>query len=287
MDLPIDCLLRPKTADEAVRMLADNPSAIPVAGGTDLSVQLRDGRRRERCLVDISNLDLAGIRLENNMLLIGAGTTMESIASSAEVRFAAPALACAASQVGAWPIQCRATLGGNLANASPAADTAPPLLVAEATLQTLSPKGARSIPITDFFRGPSQTELGEAEIIREVQVPVIGPQQWERFHKLGPRREQTISMVCLAFRTQQETDGRSSWVRIAVGSCSATPRRAKHAEAALAGQRLEPEIRRRSLRELQRDISPIDDLRAPASYRRLAIAVLLDRCLEEAQCQNG
>ena len=121
MDLPIRRLLRPRSLDEAVRMLGSEPGALALAGGTDVVVQLRDGRKRAEALVDLGSLDLGGIRVRQGDLEIGASTRMETIAADSRVRDGWPALAEAASLVGAWPIQCRATIGGNLANASPAA----------------------------------------------------------------------------------------------------------------------------------------------------------------------
>jgi carbon-monoxide dehydrogenase medium subunit len=285
MDLPVDRVLRPASAEEALAMLAQTPEAVPIAGGTDLVVQLRDGRSRARLLVDLSALELSWIREPDGELEIGAGTPMDVIAESPVVRRAAPALAVAAGQVGAWPIQCRATLGGNLANASPAADTVPPLLVAGARVDLVSLTGERTVPISEFFVGPGVSQRRPDELIRSVRVPAAGDGVFERWAKVGPRREQIIAVVSVAIRAGVAADRRVTGVRVAVGASAPTPVRAPSVEASLEGRVPTLEIRREALAALQQDLSPIDDVRAPAGYRRLAAATLLDRWLEEIE--NG
>ncbi len=286
MDLPVTEVLRPDTLDRALELLHADPPPVPLAGGTDLVVQLRARRREAPVLLDLSGLPLDDIREEGGHVVIGATATMESIAASGVVREAAPALAEAAGRVGAWPIQCRATLGGNLANASPAADTAPPLIAAGAEAVLASAWGRRTVAIEAFFTGPGRTVLEPGELLLEVRVPRLsrlpGARAVDRFVKLGPRREQIISVVSLALRTGVTAAGALERCRIAVGSVAATPVRAHHAEAVLEGRIPDEALRREAVRALQRDIAPIDDVRAPARYRRLTAAVLLDRLLQEA-----
>jgi CO/xanthine dehydrogenase FAD-binding subunit len=282
VDVPVDRVLRPADLDQALAALAAEPDARVIAGGTDLMVQLRDGRRKASALVDLGRVGLTWIVERENALEIGAGTPMDAIADSPAVRRRAPALAVAAAQIGAWPIQCRATLGGNLANASPAADTAPPLLVADARVELVSSTDRRSLPLHAFFVGPGRTALRPGELIRAVVVPALGAAAFERFLKVGPRREQIISTVSLALRARRRRDAALEGVRIAVGAAGPVPLRARSAEAALEGRRPDPAARREALHALQHDLSPIDDVRAPADYRRLAAAALLDRFLREA-----
>jgi len=285
MDLPVQDVLRPTSLREALQALADHPVARPVAGGTDLVVQLRDGRRKAERLVDLGRVGLEGIKETERGVSIGAGTTMEAIASHAAVRRHFPALAAAAAQVGAWPIQCRATLGGNLANASPAADTAPPLLVAGAAVTLASARGQSQLPLEELFVGPGRTSLRPNELIVSVLLPITRPgtgrRVVERFGKVGPRREQIISVVCMAGRTVVAADGRLELVRLAFGSVAPTPVRARAAERVLERRVLDDRLRREALGAVQEDVRPIDDVRAPAWYRRLAVATLLDRYLEE------
>ncbi|MBP1619807.1 MAG: xanthine dehydrogenase family protein subunit [Acidobacteria bacterium] len=281
MDLPVRQWLRPASLDEAVALLAANPRARAVAGGTDLVVQLRDGRRSAEALVDLSHLGLAGIDERDGGLEIGAGTPMAEIAGHPAVRRLCPALAAAAGLVGAWLIQNRATLGGNLANASPAADTVPPLMVGGAEVAVVGRDGRRTIAVDELFLGPGRTALAADELIVSVYLPSPPPGRVvERFAKVGPRREQIIAMVSLAGRAVVGAGGSLATVRIALGAVAPTPMRARRAEAFLTGRRPDPETVREAVRQLELDIAPIDDVRAPASYRRIAAAVLLDRFLE-------
>ena len=286
MDVPVHEVIRPASIAEALAVLAAREDARPIAGGTDLMVQLRDGRRRAGCLVDLGRLGLAGIRRGAEAIEVGAATTMDAIAADPDIRRFFPALAGAARQVGAWPIQCRATLGGNLANGSPAADTAPALLVAAASVTVAAPLGTRQLPVAEFFLAPGRTALAPGELVTSVRLPLgvqpPGARLVERFAKVGPRREQVISVVSLAGRAAVRADGTIAAVLLALGSVAPTPVRARSAEHALAGRRPDGEARRDAVRALQQDIAPIDDVRAPARYRRIAAAVLLDRFLQEA-----
>lgn len=284
MDLDLRRVARPASLPEAVALLAADSRARPLAGGTDLVVQLRDGRRRAETLVDLGRLPLDRIVAVDGGLEIGALATMSAITASLLVRESCPALAEAAGLVGAWPIQCRATLGGNLANASPAADTAPPLLVAGAVAVIASPRGERRVSLDEFFLAPGRTVLDAGELLVAVGVPhegtPAGARRVESFVKVGPRREQVIATVSLASRLWV-AGGRIESCRVALGAVAPTPVRARGVEAFLAGRVPDAATRRRAVEVLQSDIAPIDDVRAPGRYRRLAAAVLLDRALRE------
>jgi CO/xanthine dehydrogenase FAD-binding subunit len=286
MDLPVQRVLRPATLPEALAMLAGKQDGVRVvAGGTDLLVQLRAGRRVASTLIDISRLELAGIQETERGLLIGALTPMALISAHPAVQRVQKALAAAASQVGAWPIQCRATLGGNLVNASPAADTAPPLLTAGASVTLASLRGQRQIALEELFAGPGKTQMAPGELLVSILVPTPkvakGRTLVDRFVKVGPRKEQVISVVSMAGRVVKAADGTLELVRLAFGSVAPTPRRARGVERLLERRVLDVGLIREACRALQVDVTPIDDVRAPASYRRLACAVLLDRFLEE------
>jgi len=287
MDLPIQRVLRPRDLSEALGILTADSEARPIAGGTDLVVQLRDGRKRAGVVVDLSALALGGVEVRDGVVEIGAATRMDEIAGHPLIRAEFPALAEAAGLVGAWPIQCRATLGGNLANASPAADTAPPLLVADAQLKLVSGAGERTLALDGFFTGPGATVLRAGELIVAVLLPRAngrGARRIERFAKVGHRREQIISVVSLAGRVEVAEGGSLASVRLALGSVAPIPVRARHAEAQLQGRILSSELVRDAISALQDDIAPIDDVRAPAGYRRIAAAVLLERFLAEVAC---
>ncbi|HVN32737.1 MAG TPA: FAD binding domain-containing protein [Thermoanaerobaculaceae bacterium] len=285
VDVPVREVLRPESVVDALAVLSQRPDALPIAGGTDLMVQLRDGRKRSTVLVDLDRLGLAGVRDTDQGIAIGAATRMDVIAADPRIRRLHPALAEAAAQVGAWPIQCRATLGGNLANASPAADTAPALIVGGALVAVASTAGARQVPVEEFFLAPGRSALTPGELILSILLPPLqqgpGVRVVERFVKVGPRREQIISVASLAGRALVADSGVLAELRLALGSVAATPVRAHRTEHLLTGRRLDAELRREAVRVLQNDITPIDDVRAPADYRRIACAVLLDRFLQE------
>jgi carbon-monoxide dehydrogenase medium subunit len=282
MDLPVESIYRPLTFDEAVTAFGENPAMLPIAGGTDLAVQLRAGKFNGRRLLDLSGVLSTSITTDGDFIDIGAGATMDTIADSAPIRAVCPALCEAARKVGAWPIQCRATLGGNLANASPAADTAPPLLVAEAIIVAAGPTGLREIQAADFFAGPGETTLKPGELIRSIRLPNTDPPSFSRFEKLGWQREQIISVVSLSVSLHLNDQGVVTRAAIALGAVAATPKRAPSVEAILMGQALGSSAIDRAVEALQDDITPIDDVRAPAWYRRMAAATLLQRMLQEA-----
>ncbi|MEN8164200.1 MAG: xanthine dehydrogenase family protein subunit M [Acidobacteriota bacterium] len=282
MDLPVEGIYRPSTFDEAVAALSEEPTMLPIAGGTDVSVQLRAGSHSGRRLLDISGVLPTSISGDGDFLEIGAGATMDQIADSDAVQAICPALCEAARKVGAWPIQCRATLGGNLANASPAADTAPPLLVTHAVFVAASINGLRHIKSEEFFAGPGETTLRPGELIRSIRLPITDSPSFSRFTKLGWQREQIISVVSLSVGLHLNDQGVVTQAAVALGAVAATPRRAPTVEAVLVGRPLDPEAIGRAVEAVQDDIAPIDDVRAPAWYRRVAVATLLERLLEEA-----
>ncbi len=282
MDLPVETVLRPASLDEALQFLTDRDGVIPIAGGTDLSVQLRAGHRLARTLLDISGVVPNSITDTDEHLEIGAGTTMDEIGRSSRVRATCPALHQAARRVGAWPIQCRATLGGNLANASPAADTAPPLLVADAAVMLVSVNGSRRVALENFFTGPGATVLRPDELIHSILLPKTGTGLHSFFDKIGPRREQISSVVSVAVGLDIDDQRRIRRAAIAFGAVAATPKRAPIVEEILSGRVLDSAAITAAAEAVQRDIAPIDDVRAPAWYRRIAAATTLRRLLEEA-----
>lgn len=284
MDLPISAVVRPGTFAEALQTFAETPKLVPVAGGTDVVVRLRSGRKPNEALLDLSAVLPTHIETDDDQLEIGAGATMDAIARSELVRSHSPALAEAASQVGAWPIQCRATLGGNLGNASPAADTAPPLYVARATVIAESHKAEREIKIEDLMTGPGTNSLKPGELIRCVRVPIMDRGRFfSRFTKLGWQREQIISVVSVAMELHLTDDGTIGNAALAFGSVAPTPVRGRSTEESLEGFKLCEATRDAATEACQNDMSPIDDVRAPAWYRRVAIATLVDRLLVEAE----
>jgi CO/xanthine dehydrogenase FAD-binding subunit len=244
--------LRPRDVADAVRLSGEHPACRPLAGGTDIMVMLHAGALQPapQALLDLWPLgELKGIRRANGALEIGAAEPYTGIIRSALVREHLPALAAASRTIGAAQIQNRGTLGGNLANASPAGDTLPVLLAYDATVVT----DRRTIPVGDFFTAYRQTALGAGELIVAVRFPVDG--RTVRFRKVGTRAAQAISKVVLAVSREP--------ARIAVGSVAEVPLRARGAEAALTRGDVAGAVA-----ALGTDIRPIDDVRSTAAYRR-------------------
>jgi CO/xanthine dehydrogenase FAD-binding subunit len=282
-------LSSPNTLAEAYALLAENGAAEdghwrPLAGGTDLYVQMTGelGTPPAR-LVDLWRLhELRGITHEPGSLVLGALTTYTEIRRSPICREHLPALVEAAATIGAAQIQNRGTLGGNAANASPAGDTLPVLLAADAELIAGSVRGQRSIPATAFWPAYRTTALAPDELILRVRIPLPARRD-VRFRKVGTRRAQAISKVVLAIAWREDVPG-GPWrdVRVALGSVAATPIRAAATEAALEGRNPVPEIADRAAETLAAEIQPIDDVRSTADYRRMAAARVLHRLIRDA-----
>ena len=273
----------PRRLSDAYALLAGGPWT-PIAGGTDLMVRITGelGPIPERIL-DVSRLDaLAGIDMAAGHLVLGARTTYTEIRRSALCREHLPALVEAAATIGAAAIQNRGTLGGNIANASPAGDTLPVLLAADAEIVVGSHREERSIAASEFFMGYRKTALAADELILRIRLPLPAGRDL-RFRKVGTRRAQAISKVVMA-AAWRDHGAASGWsdVRVALGSVAATPIRARATEAALEGQRPTPEVADRAAEALAAEIQPIDDVRSTADYRRLVAARILHRILRDA-----
>ena len=271
-------VLRPATPAEAVRLYGRHPEALPLAGGTDVMVGWNAGLLNGRTILDLSPLRGWGtIRRTRTGLSIGALATHARIRDHARVRAAFPLLAEAASVVGAAAIQNRGTLGGNIANASPAGDCFPPLAVYEAVVRTVSPEGQRRHPFLDVFSGPKKTTLGPAELIAAVELPSLPKRPTRQmFRKIGTRAAQALSKTVGAGLLWLDHDGRVDELRFALGAMAPTVRRLHTAEAYVLGRRLTPSTVDRAVELLAEDVSPIDDLRSTAAYR-LAVSRALFR----------
>lgn len=248
-------LRRPRSLDEALGMMADEPGLVPLAGCTDLYVGLHFGREPGRRFVDLWPLDeLRGIAAADGVLRIGALSTYTELAASAEVAGWLPALAAAAREVGGVQIQNRGTLGGNLCTASPAGDTLPVLAAAEAVVVLRGPAGERRVPAAGFVSGYRATVRRPDELVVAVEVPRVEGRQW--FRKVGTRAAQAISKVVMC-------GIRAPRPRVAFGSVAATVVRAPRTEAWLAHGGSIDDARA----VLAEEIRPIDDVRSTAAYR--------------------
>jgi xanthine dehydrogenase small subunit len=275
----------PPTLEDAYALLgASEPAPVPIAGGTDLMVRITGeiDEPPERML-DLSRLDdLRGVSLDGRAIVLGALTSYTEIRRSALCREHLPALVDASATIGAAQIQNRGTIGGNLANASPAGDTLPILLAADAELALGSARGERIVPVVEFFTGYRQTALARDELILRIRIPLSSGREL-RFRKVGTRRAQAISKVvlALAWREHGRTAGWSD-VRVALGSVAATPIRAPATESALEGRHPTPEVADLAAETLASEIEPIDDVRSTADYRRKVAARVLHRLIRDA-----
>jgi CO/xanthine dehydrogenase FAD-binding subunit len=276
-------LLRPRSAAAAVRMKGDHPRAVPLAGGTDLMVAWNAGHLNHRTVLDLSGLeDWKRIRALSGGLWIGALATHAQIGDHPVARRRLPLLAQACTVIGGVAIQNRGTLGGNLANASPAGDTFPSLAVYEAVVHVVSKDGQRTLPLGEFFAGVKKTLLGPGELIEAVEVPFLNRRPSRHlFRKVGTRAAQALSKTVAAGLLWRGRDRRVRELRFALGSMAPTVRRLTQVEAFVTGKRMTPEILEEACALLERDVSPIDDFRSTAEYRLHISRNLLRSFLEE------
>ena len=253
-----------------------------MAGGTDLLVLINGalGPPPERVL-DLSRLDeLRGIERRDGQLVIGALTTYTELREDARIAELLPALAAAAATIGAVQIQNRGTIGGNVMNASPAGDTLPILLAADAQLTLGSVRGERTVPAEEFWTGYRTTEGAPDELL--LRISVAAADRELRFRKIGTRRAQAISKVVMALAWR--SDGPSAaWhdVRLALGSVAPIPIRARATEARLEGGRPDEETADAAVMALTAEIEPIDDVRSTAEYRRVVAGRVLRRLIRD------
>jgi len=281
-------LWTPHSLPEALAQIA-TAEALPLAGGTNVIPDLRSGRHKARILLDISRLDeLHGIRRENGHVIIGGGVTLGELLASPFVNEHAAPLKQAARLFANPLVRNRATLAGNLVDASPAADTAPPLLVLDAEVNLVSQAGCRTVPLKDFFIGVRKTVRRPDELLSGVRFPVTSlPPAGTAcgYYKLGLRKADAISVVSVAIRLEAEADGHCWSARIALGSVAPTPVRAIAAEESLCGQALTGKAFMEAGELAAMAVSPISDLRASADYRRRMVKVLVQRLLTQAADQ--
>ena len=251
----------------------------PAAGTTNIMVEIHLQKYCAGLFVNIRDLDeLKYIKMEDGLIHIGAGTSISELADSQLLMQYAPALFQAANHFADPTIRHSATIGGNLATASPSADTAPSLLAFDATLTLEHKYGKRTVAARDFFLGVGKTVLKPEELITDIAFP---PAEHSAFYKLGLRTAMAISVVNLAAQVTCGEDGTMQKVAVALGSVAPKPVRAAHAEQALIGQKPTAEVLERAMDALLEDISPITDIRASGEYRRLAARNLLRKVIRK------
>jgi CO/xanthine dehydrogenase FAD-binding subunit len=257
-------VLTPRSLEEALRLKAERPDAVPIQGGTDVMVDLNFDRERPALLLNLNEVaELRGWSRENGTIRLGAALTYAE-AMERPLAGALSALAEASRTVGGPQIRNRATVGGNLGTASPAGDALPPLLIADAVVELANVRGARTIALTEFLTGPKTNALADDELITGVRVRADAGSQ--TFMKVGPRNAMVIAVVSLALTVDRERDE----IRAAFGSAGPVPGLVRAPLADLEGF---PELVAAAAR-------PIDDVRGSAAYRRHALQVLTTRAVE-------
>ena len=279
-------LVSPGSVAEALDLLANgNGTWKPFAGGTDLMVLLEAGKLPHKQYVNIWQFDdLRGIDVDETSVTLRALTTYSDVQAHPVLREEFPMLCQAAKETGGIAIQNRGTLGGNIVNASPAADSPPALLAYDAELELISKSGIRRIPYSKFHTGYKQMNIRADELLSAIHLPRSGNQRVHYYRKVGTRKAQAISKVCFA-GVAEVTGNVVNHVRIALGSVAPIPIRCENTETFLQNQSLNEETIESAASSLRAEISPIDDIRSTRDYRlRVSLNLLHDFL---STCQNG
>jgi carbon-monoxide dehydrogenase medium subunit len=250
-----------------------------IAGGTDLILRMRDKVYTPKMLLDLRRLGLNTMSRCNDEMHLGAFLSHAQILASSELMAVFPALVEACRPFAGPPIRNRGTVGGNLVNASPAADLVPPLMAYDASVLLVSSTGQRLVPLTGFFTGPGKTVLQADEILTQIRLPLPAPRTAAHFFKLGQRRSMAISVVNLAARLTLDAAGTVDVARICLGSVAPTAIRALGAEGILQGSALSSERIGQAADAASAEISPIDDVRSSKDYRKHVTGVMVRRAL--------
>jgi carbon-monoxide dehydrogenase medium subunit len=273
--------LTPTTLDEAVCLLAEHGrEARVLAGGTDLLLRMRTGQWRPRCVVNIKKVPgLVGIGFDpDSGLRLGAMVTAADLVRSVVVQAHYPALAQGAAVMASVQIRNLATVGGNLCNAAPSADLAPPLIALGGSAVIAGPEGQRRVPLDEFFLGPGQTILAPDELLVAITLPSPRPGSAAVYLKNSPRQAMDIAVVGVAV-AMTRLDERCEDVCLVLGAVAPTPLRARRAEALLRGEEISTERIAEAARTATQEAQPIDDVRGSAWYRRQMVEVLTRRAL--------
>jgi carbon-monoxide dehydrogenase medium subunit len=283
-NMPNPNFTAPTTVDEAISALARAPGlAKPLAGGTDLLVQMRSGRMRPELIVDLKRIpDLIGIRETGDSFVIGAATPGVMISEHEAFSSAWPGITEGVDLIGSQQIQGRASLVGNLCNASPAADSVPALIAARATAVIAGPDGRREAPVEAIVIGPGQTSLKKGEFIVEFHVPKPRPRQSDAYLRFIPRTEMDIAVVGCGVNVTLDANGVCTDARVVLGAVAPTQLILEDAAEALKGHRLDDDTLSRLDAAAQRACKPINDKRGTIEYRTKVAGVLARRAAKIA-----
>jgi CO/xanthine dehydrogenase FAD-binding subunit len=272
----------PATLDEALRLYAENPKALLLAGGTDLLVQMRAGRKQAALVIDVKKVpELNALQYDEEGLTLGAAVACHRVYGSEVVRKHVPSLAETASIIGGTQIQGRATIGGNLCNAAPSADTIPLLIALGARCKIASAKGKRNLPVEDFCVAPGRNSLAPGELLVSLQIPAAAAQSGAHYLRFIPRNEMDIAVAGAGVGVVIASGSFQS-ARIALASVAPTPVFAKAAGDSLVGKPVNDESIAAAAELAREAASPITDMRGTADYRRHLCAVLTRRALDAA-----
>jgi carbon-monoxide dehydrogenase medium subunit len=275
--------LAPQTLSEALEAIEQQTDGVQIiAGGTDLIPRMRARMVAPSLLVDLRLLGLDGIEIVEEEIRIGTRTTHTDILESELLAEQCPALVEATKDIAGPPVRNRGTIGGNLVNASPAADLAPPLLIHDAKVILVKANVEREVPLAEFFTGPGQTVLAKDEILTEIRMALIPQNTASKFIKLGKRKAMAIAVVSAAARLTLDEAGKIAQARIALGSVAPIPLRAIKAEGVLTGQVPSETLFAEAGQVASSEANPISDLRASGEYRKKMVAVLTRRALMSA-----
>jgi carbon-monoxide dehydrogenase medium subunit len=279
-------MYQPMSLQEASRLLKDKgPGGRFLAGGTDLVIAIKEKGLIPKYVVDLKRIPgLSGIR-ENpdGSIAICAMTTMREVETSPLITEKYPFLAQSAAEVGSIQIRNRATVGGNMANATPSADVAPSLIALDATAKLVNATDARTVPLEDFFRGPGQTVMNCDEILTDITIPKTTPRLVGEYIKFSPRDMMDLAYVGIAVvYALGEREKRCEGVRIVLGAVAPTPIRARVAEAILEGQTLTEALAATAGEEAAMESKPISDVRSSAEYRRAMVSAMTKRAILNA-----
>ncbi|MFN9460022.1 MAG: FAD binding domain-containing protein [Acidobacteriota bacterium] len=273
----------PASLPEAVGLLASQPAARLLAGGTDLLVQLRSGRKQADVVIDVKKIpELNEITLApDHSLTIGAAVPCYRLTDHPAIRTHYPALAEVASWIGGTPIQGRASLGGTLCNSAPSADSIPLLIALSASAHLIGPAGRRSVPVEAFCTAPGRNQLAPGELLVAIHIPAPAPHSGAAYLRFSPRNEMDIAVVG-AGASLTLADGLIAAARLALSSVAPTPLFVPAAGESLIGQAPTPAALEAAAQLAQAAASPISDMRGSAAYRRHLCAVMARRALELA-----
>ena len=279
-------LVSPGSLSEALDVLASEPGVWqPFAGGTDLMVLLESGKLQHKNYLNIWNLaELRGIEVKDSEVTIGALTTYTEIQSHPVLRAEFPMLCQAASETGGLAIQNRGTLGGNIVNASPAADSPPALLAYDAELEFVAASGSRRLDYESFHTGYKQMTIRPDELLARVLLPRTSKDLLHYYRKVGTRKAQAISKTCFAATARLDNDLVAD-LRIALGSVAPIPLRCLQTEAVVRDRRIDDDVIQQARNTMANEITPIDDIRSTKNYRLRVSLNLLEDFLRQLQAK--